>query len=146
MSEPEHCKDFGADGDRVELHDLPKGKICTLMGFAQTAAREIKVEVIGGGRTVAEISKKGNATEPTPLLTPDGSPVYRFKIEHEAYHVKVSSSEGQVPRVLIRPINVSHGNRIYAAGYMLAAEDHPEHGDCDFNDCVAYLTWTDREG
>jgi hypothetical protein len=146
MSEPKHCQDFGVAGDHVELiNPLPKGKVCALIGFAQTAA-EIKVEVIDGdNKVVAEISKEGGSTDPT-LLRNHGEHNYWFEVKHNKHFIRVTSSEKEIPRVLVQQISVMHGETPYAAGYMIAAEDHPqEGGDCDFNDCVAYLTWTERE-
>jgi hypothetical protein len=144
---PKHCKEFGVGGHRVELiNPLPKGKVCALMGFAQTASPEIKVQVCkASGEVVAEISKTGTSGEPTPLTSRDPRPHW-FTAEADNYFMRVTSAEDQEPRVLLQQADVVHGDKIYAGCYIIAVEDHPEHGDCDFNDCVAYLTWTEDRG
>lgn len=144
---PTHCKDFGFEGKNVPLPDpLPKGKICALMGFAQTAVQKITVQVLDGDhRVVAQISKEGTETKPT-IMVSDGATPYHFIVSHDHHYVKVfSSDESKIPRVLLEHAALTHGDTYYAGSYLIAVEDDP-NGDCDFNDCIAYLTWTLKDG
>jgi hypothetical protein len=142
MSAQNHCQNFGFPGDKVPLFNpLPKGKVCTLVGFAQTAAQTITVEVLNDRDQVKARITKDDPTASPFILTDAGRAPY-FIVEDDSHYLRVTSSEGQRTQVLLQPIAIPHGDKIYAGGYAIAVEDHPEHGDCDFNDCVGFLTWT----
>jgi hypothetical protein len=142
MSDQKHCHDYGFPGTRVDLFiPLPKGKVCTLTGFAQTAAQTITVEVLDGKDKVKATITKDDRT-PSPIILTDRGTAPFFTVEDDTHYLRVSSSEGQTPQVLLQPFGIPWAGKNYAGGYAIAVEDHPEHGDCDFNDCVGFLTWT----
>jgi hypothetical protein len=143
---PKPCEDFGVDGSHVKLtNPLPPGKVCVLSGFAQTADT-IKVEVIAEpNKVVAAIVKDGSVTNLTPMKAVDGFS-HHFKAETGAvYFLKVTTNGNPKNRVILREYTLTHGLTIYAGGFIIAVEDSPK-GDCDFNDVVAHLTWTNGEG
>jgi hypothetical protein len=131
------CTNVGYPGTKVVLPSpLPANLICTLMGYVQ-AASTITVSVISDttGKTVASIN--GTGTSPT-AMTPS---IVTFNTGNDTFYVTVASTSNDTPSVILQDLVLSYGSAAYAGAYVLIAEDTPQTGDCDFNDCTCYLTW-----
>jgi len=133
-----NCTNLGFAGSNVPLPDLlttTDNLTCFVSGYTQ-AANKLTLSIYATGNTspVATISGSGVAQ---PMSTAS------FQIQpNQSYYAVASSSGGQTPQVLTAYDTLSYGTTSYVGSYTLCAEDTPNGGDCDFNDCVVNINWT----
>lgn len=104
-----------------------------------------EVESDGTQKVVATIS--GTSRANNNGITPTSLAQFSVKVNATYYAtVTTASPPGQAaaqdPRVLVAYSTLSYGTTTYAGAYTLCIEDTPSGGDCDFNDCVASISWT----
>jgi hypothetical protein len=133
-----NCTNVGYPGTNVPLPQLTPATTlnCFISGYTQAAAT-ITVSVFQNGNPTALATIKGTGTQQTPMGSAS------FKIQPgNTYYATVSSTMGQTSRVLTNYSVLSNSTTSYVGSYIMCAEDTPNGGDCDFNDCVVTITWT----
>ena len=137
-----NCTNAGSPGTNVPLPQLTPNTTlnCFLSGYTQSAAT-LTVSVFQTGNATPLASIKGTGTQQNPMTSA------AFKIQPgQTYFATVSSNNGHTARVLSSYNVVSNSTTVYEGSYTLCAEDSPNGGDCDFNDCVVTISWTSFAG
>jgi hypothetical protein len=135
------CTQVGQSGNNVQLPTpIPNNVVVTLMGFTQTSAT-MTVQVLNSSTQAVVASISGTGISPTAMKASNGQPIATFNSGTASYFIKVTSNSGQTAQVILSYATLAYGATAYEGSYVLIAEDSPNGGDCDFNDCAAFLTW-----
>jgi uncharacterized repeat protein (TIGR01451 family) len=138
-----NCTNVGQSGNGISLADnpIPSGVICNLIGYGQSAGGQSAKVMDKNGTVVAQISCAGSAGGSIqPMLAPSGSNSF-FTANNGPYTVTIANTGSQTSQVIKAYDAISAGTITYAGSWVFIAEDSPNGGDCDFNDCTVLLSW-----
>jgi hypothetical protein len=143
-----NCTNIGQPGTSIPLTDnpLPSGVICNLSGYGQSAANQTAQVKDKNNNVVAQIVYQGQAGGPIKPMTPPSGSTSFFTANNGPYTVSITNSGSQTSQVIKSYAVVSAGTTTYTGNWLFIAEDSPNGGDCDFNDCTVFLSWNLRAG
>ena len=141
-----NCTSTGVSGTAISLatNPIPAGVLVTLIGYAQSANGQTATVTDTNGNTVASISSSGTSGGSLVMMTTSaGASIATFQSSSSAlpYSIAITNTSSQTSRVLPGYQALSAGTTTYGGSWEFFAEDTPNGGDCDFNDCTVYLTW-----